>query len=594
MSVFSKIGGVKPRRNAFKLDFDVKTTMNMGIAYPCCGLLMNPGDTFKVSHDVVLNANPMVAPPYAEMSFYVYDFFVPLRIIWDDWEKFITRGATGDETIPLPKFELNADAHKFDTLWDYFGFPTNKIPTGASAPTDFLWRAYNLIWNEYFRAENFQAELPIVPQNDAVELELNLTKKPDGSPTEYSNPVYNYMPQRVNWSRDLLTTALPFQQRGTAGALPITGTLQAVWENAPFITSDANPYDYDPPVAVFPKTHISGRTESDYFPSANTLGGNLDNSVEGAIIAGSVNGNLSTTSPLRVSVDGKYVTAGNIEQTDTGLNDNTIDLSNLASADVSDLRLMFAIQKWQERNARAGIRYKEFLLAHYGTHNGDDRLQRPQFVGGSRTPILINQVLQQSYNADSAQGKYVGAKFGEAMTADSNYSGKFYASEFGIFMSICFIRPKTSYMDGINRQWLQNTTFDFFNPLFVNLSEQEVFNEEVYAVDGDSDPTEDPASNRSIWGFTPRYQEFRFNNNMVTGKMRPIEQTGADSTFHEWHMAREFDSLPNLNGKFLQCDPSKRSFAVQDEVQYLVHIGNKIRALRPLPYMAEPGLIDHN
>lgn len=586
MSVFSNIGGVKPRRNAFKLDFDVKTTMNMGIAYPCCGLLMNPGDTFKVSHDVVLNANPMVAPPYAEMSFYVYDFFVPLRILWDDWEKFITRGATGDEAIPLPKFELNADAHKFDTLWDYFGFPTNKVPTGASAPTDFLWRAYNLIWNEYFRAENFQAELPIVPQNDPVELELNLTKKPDGSPTEYSNPVYNYMPQRVNWSRDLLTTALPFQQRGTAGALPITGTGSAVWSDSPIVVSNNELFNVLPEEAqqllkdksaVYPTGSGSSQQVIGSYTFQNTA-------------------RLETDKPLRVSVDGEEyqgVDDYTLVQR-TGLNDNTIDFSEVGTADVSDLRLMFAIQKWQERNARAGVRYKEFLLAHYGTHNGDDRLQRPQFVGGSRTPILINQVLQQSYNADSAQGKYVGAKFGEAMTADSNYSGKFYASEFGIFMSICFIRPKTSYMDGINRQWLQNTTFDFFNPLFVNLSEQEVFNEEVYAVDGDSDPTQDPASNRSIWGFTPRYQEFRFNNNMVTGKMRPIEQTGADSTFHEWHMAREFDALPNLNGKFLQCDPSKRSFAVQDEVQYLVHIGNRIRALRPLPYMAEPGLIDHN
>lgn len=586
MSVFSNIGGVKPRRNAFKLDFDVKTTMNMGIAYPCCGLLMNPGDTFKVSHDVVLNANPMVAPPYAEMSFYVYDFFVPLRILWDDWEKFITRGATGDEAIPLPKFELNADAHKFDTLWDYFGFPTNKVPTGASAPTDFLWRAYNLIWNEYFRAENFQAELPIVPQNDPVELELNLTKKPDGSPTEYSNPVYNYMPQRVNWSRDLLTTALPFQQRGTAGALPITGTGSAVWSDSPIVVSNNELFNVLPEEAqqllkdksaVYPTGSGSSQQVIGSYTFQNTA-------------------RLETDKPLRVSVDGEEyqgVDDYTLVQR-TGLNDNTIDFSEVGTADVSDLRLMFAIQKWQERNARAGVRYKEFLLAHYGTHNGDDRLQRPQFVGGSRTPILINQVLQQSYNADSAQGKYVGAKFGEAMTADSNYSGKFYASEFGIFMSICFIRPKTSYMDGINRQWLQNTTFDFFNPLFVNLSEQEVFNEEVYAVDGDSDPTQDPASNRSIWGFTPRYQEFRFNNNMVTGKMRPIQQTGADSTFHEWHMAREFDALPNLNGKFLQCDPSKRSFAVQDEVQYLVHIGNRIRALRPLPYMAEPGLIDHN
>lgn len=144
-------------------------------------------------------------------------------------------------------------------------------------------------------------------------------------------------------------------------------------------------------------------------------------------------------------------------------------------------------------------------------------------------------------------------------------------------------------MQGINRQWLKNNTFDFFNPLFTSLGEQEVLNEEIFAKSGDSDPLNDKNSNRSIWGYEARYNEMRYNADLVTGKMRPNKQTG-EASFDYWHLGRYFDTLPNLNGEFLKCNPDKRIFQATDEVGFICHIGNRIKALRPLPYMAVPHL----
>lgn len=231
------------------------------------------------------------------------------------------------------------------------------------------------------------------------------------------------------------------------------------------------------------------------------------------------------------------------------------------------------------------------MRAHYGTSPRDERLQRPEFIGGCKSPIIVSNVLQQS-NADNSsvsQKTLIGTKYGQGMTADVNNLGSYYASEFGVMMVVAFLRPKTSYMQGINRQWLKNDTFDFFNPLFSSLGEQEIRNEEIFAKSGDSDPLTDKTSNRSIWGYQARYNEMRYNPNLITGKMRPNAQTGEPS-FDYWHLGRYFDSLPNLNDKFIECNPDKRIFQATDEVGFICHIGNRIKALRPLPYMAIPHL----
>lgn len=553
MGIFNKVYGNKPRRNAFNLSFSVKTTMEMGRLYPICIQEMVPGDTFKLGNEVVINLQPMNAPAYINLNWYCYAFFVPYRVLWDKWEEFITKGQDGDTTIELPKFERNQyitdSAFRYNTLWDYFGFPVGVVPSGLSAPIDFPWRAYNLIWNEYFRDENLQDPVGADPADKTV---------------AFNTDVLN-----VNWGKDYFTGALPFAQRGTASALPVTADLsnvQAIGSVDGFdliVPNSAGSAIYESACAK--KVEVPG-VSGGKFPItvlADVDGNNLID--DNAVSRFSMNGNVHSSF---------------VDQHIEGI-----------SADVEDLRMMFAIQRWQEINARGGVRYTEFLRAQYGTSPRDERLQRPEFIGGCKSPIIVQNVLQQS-NADNAsvsQKTLVGTKYGQGMTADVNNLGTYYASEFGVMMIVAFLRPKTSYMQGINRQWLKNNTFDFFNPLFTSLGEQEVLNEEIFAKSGDSDPLKDKNSNRSIWGYEARYNEMRYNADLVTGKMRPNKQTG-EASFDYWHLGRYFDTLPNLNGEFLKCNPDKRIFQATDEVGFICHIGNRIKALRPLPYMAVPHL----
>lgn len=551
MGIFNKVYGNKPRRNAFNLSFSVKTTMEMGKLYPICIQEMVPGDTFKLGNEVIINLQPMNAPAYINLNWYCYAFFVPYRVLWDKWEEFITKGQDGDTTIELPKFERNQyitdSAFRYNTLWDYFGFPVGVVPSGLSAPVDFPWRAYNLIWNEYFRDENLQGPVGADPADKTV---------------AFNTDVLN-----VNWGKDYFTGALPFAQRGTATALPITTDLSSATDlmlKTP-LEVGVNELGKEGFYRVRGQYYdVKGMDDS----KVHLYGLKNDMSVEGPLLAGG--------------------------STETGALSSPIDLGGTltsTSADVEDLRMMFAIQRWQEINARGGVRYTEFLRAQYGTSPRDERLQRPEFIGGCKSPIIVQNVLQQS-NADNAsvsQKTLVGTKYGQGMTADVNNLGTYYASEFGVMMIVAFLRPKTSYMQGINRQWLKNNTFDFFNPLFTSLGEQEVLNEEIFAKSGDSDPLQDKDSNRSIWGYEARYNEMRYNADLVTGKMRPNKQTG-EASFDYWHLGRYFDTLPNLNGEFLKCNPDKRIFQATDEVGFICHIGNRIKALRPLPYMAVPHL----
>ena len=531
MSIFSKVGGAHPRRNKFNLSFDVKTTADMGILYPVgTPQMMVPGDSFRVGHEVVAQLQPLVAPVMADMSVYFYDFFVPFRLLWDNWEEFITRGVDGDSTPPLPYYKPAGSVPGIDpqtgkgTMWDFFGFPVG-VDENSVKVLDFPWRAYNLIWNEYFRDENHMAELPLEPSINRVNLDDSLFTQ-------------NIVPQRVCWGRDMFTSALPFQQRGTPVGIPVVSS---------GITSDFG--------------HVAG---------SDSIYGDV-------FMHGDVTSSLTALDSFRGAVPpGMYNTEEGIKNLNDAFSSH-LHINDITSADVADLRFMFQVQKFMERSARAGVRYTEFLRANFGVSPRDDRLQRPEFIGGTRSPILIKPVLQTSES--SGQSTPTGTKYGQGMTADSTYSGTYYATEYGVLMTLMCIRPKTSYQQGVNRQWIKDTSWDFFNPLFQNLSEQEIYKEEIFATDNETE-------NKKVWGFTGRYNELRHNQSIVTGDMR--------DTFDYWHLGRKFTSAPELNAKFLTCEPDKRIFAVQDEPGFILHIGQRIEALRPMVYMAEPGLIDHN
>lgn len=513
-NVFKKVGGMRPGRSMFDLSYDKKFTCDMAQLIPVMCDEVVPGDFWKIGNQAVIRFQPLVAPILHEINMYVHYFFVPYRILWDEWETFISGGVTGDETPTIPTWDPTDSTPDEGSLWDYLGFPTGIEPAGA-LPLDFPRRAYNLVYNEFYRDETLITEVALT--NETI---LNRC-----------------------WEKDYFTSSLPWQQRGTAPALPISGHSHA----------------------IFPASFNATGTNT--WPAVSSS--NTSNMVMNYV--SQVPFSSDTKATLEKGVPTVSVTKANLDN-------NTVDLSTATTFDIADLRLAFQIQKWMERNARAGARYTEFLQSHFGVSPRDERLQRPEYIGGSKTPIIISEVLQtSSTDATSPQGNLAG----HGISVSDAYCGKYHATEFGLIIGLMSVMPRSAYSQGINRQWLRRTKYDFYFPEFANLSEQAIENAEICA-------TTSSVHNTGIFGYQGRYDEMRVKQNMIAGELR--------STYDYWHLGRQFDTgtPPTLNGTFVTCTPRKDVFAVPAEPGLIVSFGNLIKAFRPLPIMAEPGLIDHH
>ena len=325
--LYSNVGSVRPGRSVFDLSYAKKLTCDMGQLIPIMCDEVVPGDYWQIGNQAVVRFQPLVAPVLHEINMYVHYFFVPYRLLWDDWETFITGGIDGNDATPIPTWSPTLNG--VGTLWDYLGFPIGVVPTGA-LPVSFPRDAYNLIYNEYYRDETLVAEELLTQESILLRC----------------------------WSKDYFTSAQLTSQRGTPPALPIAGTSKAVW------------------------------------PAYNTAS------------QSNVACNSATFAPYGAG-DKQF------------LENNTVDLSLATAFDVSDLRLVVQIQRWMERNQRAGVRYTEFLQAHFGVAPEDARLQRPEYIGGSKSPIIISEVLQTSETDTSPQGNLAG----HGISSSSEYCG---------------------------------------------------------------------------------------------------------------------------------------------------------------------------
>ena len=503
MKPFNRVGGLHPGRSVFDLSYQKLFTCDMGQLIPIMCEEMIPGDKFEVGNDIVIRFQPLVAPVLHEINAYVHYFFVPTRLMFDNWSNFITGGIDGNDTSALPRFIPSIPAHNsIGSLWDYFGFPVGVNPVGAY-PLSFPWRAYNMVYNHYYRDETLIPEVG----------------------------VDSYAVLNRAWEKDYFTSALPWQQRGTAPALPISGSTQAVFHGAVEQGNTANALFYHY-AAGSPGTHV-----------------------------------LQSDASVNPATDFR----------DVWLKNNSVDLSSATTFNVADLRLAFQIQKWMERNARGGVRYTEFLQSHFGVSPRDDRLQRPEYLGGSKSPVIISEVLQTS---STVSGSPQANMAGHGITVDRTYACKYTAQEFGVIIGIMSVMPRAVYTQGINRQWLRTSRYDYPFPEFANLSEQAITQAEVYATDGNA------AENTKIFGYQGRFDELRYKPSMVCANLR--------TDMKYWTLARDFTSAPGLNSDFVTCNPSKRIFAVTTTPGLIVSVGNRIKAIRPIPVQSNPGLIDHN
>ena len=478
----------------------------MGQLIPVMCDEMVPGDKFNIGNQMIIRFQPLVAPILHEINVFVHYFFVPYRLLWSDWEKFITGGEDGTFTATLPRWTPTSNA--VGSLWDYMGMPAGVTPSNR-LPLDFPKRAYNFIWNSFYRDETLQAALDINVSDTIL---------------------------RRAWEKDYFTSSLPWQQRGIAPALPISGTTHAQFSTAMG-------------TKVSTATKILSVTDS----------------ADAHILVGATGypGNDQNLTNLANALT----------------NNNTINLDSATTFNVSDLRLAFQVQKWLERNARGGARYVEFLRSHFGVSPRDDRLQRPEYIGGSKSPVIISEVLQTAGTGVTGQATPQGNMAGHGISVNQSHCASYYAQEFGVVIGLMSVMPRTAYQQGINRQWLRQTKYDFYFPEFANLSEQAIEGAEIYA-------SATPADNISVFGYQGRYDEMRYKPNLVCGQLR--------DTYDYWHLGRQFTSKPLLNDSFIQCIPRKDVFAAQTEPALIVQFGNLIKAVRPLPRLAEPGLIDHN
>jgi hypothetical protein len=515
MSIFSKVAMPKPAQNTFDLSHDRKFSMKIGEITPILCQETVPGDKFNVESTNLLRFAPMLAPIMHQTSVYVHYFFVPNRILWSNWEDFITGGEDGLSNPAFPVFD-NLGTIAEGTLMDYLGVPTGTSITDSVNALPAC--AYNKIYNEYYRDQNVATKL-----TDTVSNGSN-----SGTPF--------IQLQKRAWQHDYFTSALPWTQRGPEATIPLGSTAPISYVNGPEAT-------------IF-------RNNADGTVIANAA---FDGAAALETTAG---GALKAALPSTTYID--------VDNTDS----LSVDLSTATAASINELRRAFRLQEWLERNARGGARYIEVIMAHFGVKSSDSRLQRPEFLGGSATPVTISEVLQTSDNASETTPQANMAGHGVAVGQSNKVS--YFCEEHGFIMGLMTVMPKSAYQQGLPKIFSKFDKFDYFWPSFQSIGEQPIYNQEIYYNEADS-------QNSGVFGYTPRYAEYKYIPSSVHGEMR--------TSLNFWHMGRIFSSRPSLNADFIECDNTEveRIFAVNQDAENLyVYLHNHIKATRPMVYFGTP------
>ena len=538
-NIFNSVKLKRPRRNVFNLSYESKLTVNAGELVPIMCKPVVPGDKFRVNTEMLVRLAPLVAPMMHRVNVFTHYFFVPNRLVWNQWEDFITKGVDGTDapafpTLKLPSTVDTANGHRFfgdGSLWDYLGLPSlNQIgnatfqtqsPNGVKAPAGYEvsalpFRDYLLIYNEYYRDQNLTSEIEFSRDGGSIEA---IT----------TNPLL--MLRRRAWEKDYFTSALPWVQRGPEVTVPVSGAGGSM------------------------DVELKSTAADQYFVSSSDSRptGNLE----------VVNGVLYATHQSSSTSVGAFLSPNNFQ-----VNVDEMGVS------INDLRTSNALQRWFERNARSGSRYIEHILSHFGVRSADARLQRPQFLGGGRVPVSVSEVLQTSSTDETSPQANMA---GHGISASVNHGFTRYFEEHGYIIGIMSVMPRTGYQQGVPRDFRKFDNMDFYFPEFAHLGEQEIKNEELYLNQYDAD-------NSGTFGYTPRYAEYKYSLNEAHGDFR------GNMAF--WHLNRIFTEKPNLNTTFVECNPSNRVFATAEtsDDKYWIQLYQDVKALRLMPKYGTPML----
>lgn len=566
-SRFSMIPSVNLKRSIFDRSHDYKTTLDSGYLVPFYVDEVLPGDSFKLNVATFARMNTPIVPFMDNVYLETFFFFVPTRLVWDNWQKFNGEQKNpGDSTDFLIPSLSNVTSFANGTVFDYFGLPTGVNLDSSISPVNSLpFRAYNLIWNEWFRDENLQNSVS-VPTGDG----------PD--------PVSNFNLLKRGKRHDYFTSALPWPQKGPSVDVGLSGNAPVAGFDSSYFSAD-DAYFTLGPLGGFngiaatwdDKTYDRAlQTVRGTGPALNSaiLGVRIDEGGEGSNMVSHYITSLRGVSSFEQFRLRPYVSPDS--EGDSGL---YADLSNVNAITINDLRQAFQIQKLLERDARGGTRYTEILRSHFGVISPDARLQRPEYLGGSRSRINIVPVQQTSNTNDvSPQGNL--AAYGLASDVRKGFNKSFV--EHGYIIGLVNIRADLTYQQGLNRMWSRRSRFDFYWPSLAHLGEQAILNKEIYAQGTDVD--------NQVFGYQERYAEYRYYPSMITGKLRSTDPQSLDV----WHLAQKFDSLPTLSSQFIEENPPiKRALAVQNEPEFFLDVWFDCKCARPMPVYGVPGLVDH-
>lgn len=545
-SHFATLPKVDISRSTFDRSASLKTSFNVGQIVPFFIDEVLPGDTFDIKTSKVVRMPSMITPIMDNIYLDTYYFFVPNRLVWSHWKEFNGEN-TESAWIPKTEYEIPqltapAGGWNVGTLADYFGIPTGVPKLSVSA---LPFRAYALIMNEWFRDQNLSDPLSI-PVDDATVQGVN-------TGTFVTDVAKGGLPYTAAKYHDYFTSCLPSPQKGPDVEIPVSpGTNYPVVPLAKKVglTPDQNVQWH-----VFHKgTGQKAPETGDYFMQG--YGGLYE-------LNDSVAGTRSDLYPTNL----------------WAINDGSV-----SSATINQLRLAFQVQKLYERDARGGTRYIEILKSHFGVTSPDARLQRPEYLGGNRLPITINQVLQQSGTLDA--GTPQGTPTGQSLTTDVHGDFKKSFVEHGYIIGVMVARYDHTYQQGIERFWSRKSRFDFYWPVFANIGEQAVLNKEIYA--------QGSAKDEEVFGYQEAWADYRYKPNRVTGEMRSQYPQSLDV----WHLADDYDSLPSLSDSWIREDSGtvNRVLAVSEKNsnQLFADIYVQNRCTRPMPVYSIPGLIDHH
>lgn len=514
------------KRSKFSLSHYRLFSGRMGYMMPIGITECLPGDTFQQATSVFLRCSPLVTPVMHPVHVTVHHWFIPTRLLWDKWEDFITGGPSGMDASIMPTIKAPAEGgFAVGSLADYMAVPSG-IPNLEVCALPF--RAYALLYNECYRDQDLEQELPL-----SLESGLDTTT--------------NTTLQRCDWARDYFTTARPWPQKGPAVSVPVN------------LTSAGQP-------TITATTSILGGGKPTF--TTSDLGGN-NQQPDGVLVPQDYN----TSGPVNVRFNSPGRLA--LQWQNPGLTANTtVNFQSgnpeLGSVDINQLREAFALQRFEEHRALYGSRYVEYLR-YLGVKSSDARLQRPEYLGGSRQTIQFSEVLQTAPGGEDPVGALKGHGIGAMRT---NRYRRFF-EEHGYVLTVMMVRPISVYMQGLSRMWNRRVKEDYYQRELQHIGQQEVLTKELYA--GNS---EGPTSDDTVFGYQNRYDEYRWHESYVSGEFRNI--------LNSWHMAREFANEPTLNADFINAVPTTRIFAAQQNDTLYCMANHSIQARRLMSKYGNP------